>query len=546
MVNFIFVIGGVISGLGKGITTASLGKLLQYQGYTVTAIKIDPYLNQDAGTMRPTEHGEVWVTEDGGEIDQDLGNYERFLGVELHKKHNITNGKVYQSILEKERSGEFLGKTIVPIPHVTNEIKGMITSVAEENGADFVLIEIGGQVGDYENVLFLEAARQLKRDHSVMYILVGYLPVPQHLGEMKTKPMQHAINALGQHNLLPDLIIARSERAIDDVRKEKIANSCGIRTSQVIANPNVDNIYKIPAILSQQNVCQTVLNHFNLSYKQEPAGLKKWVKYVTEIPDFKTTVKVGVVGKYFDIGDFSLVDSYISVIEAIKHAAWNNKCQPEIIWIDSKKYEDHPETIKELDKLDCVIVPGGFGKSGIEGKIKTAQYCRENNIPYLGLCLGLQISVIEFARNVCGLKNANSEEFDPTSEHQVVGIIEEQKKVLAEKGYGGTMRLGGWPANLKPKSKVWESYNRQSSISERHRHRYEINPKYIPILEEKGFIFSGKNPTANIVEFGENPKCDFFVGTQAHPEFKSRPLAPAPLFDSLIKTTIAQRHKKLC
>ena len=543
--KFIFVIGGVLSGLGKGITTASIGKLLQYQGYSVTVLKIDPYLNQDAGTMRPTEHGEVWVTEDGGEIDQDLGNYERFLGNELHKNHNITSGKVYWSILTKEREGKYLGKTISPIPQVTDEIKKMITDVADEKKADFVLIEIGGQVGDYENVLFLEAARQMKRDYDVLYILVGYLPVPKHLGEMKTKPMQHAIKALGQHNILPNIVIARGEQTIDNIRKEKIANSCGLDTSQVIANPDVDNIYKIPKILDDQKVCQRILEQFNLKYAKTNDRFSKWKEYIQNIDNLKSTVKVGVIGKYFDTGDFSLVDSYISVIESIKHAAWHNNYKPEIIWIDSKKYEDNPSSIKELDNIDCVVVPGGFGKSGIEGKILAAKYCRENNIPYLGLCPGLQIGVIEFARNVCGLKDANSEEFNPKAEHIVVGIIEEQKKILADKGYGGTMRLGGWPAVLKPNTKVWELYGKQDQISERHRHRYEINPKYIEILEKNGFVFSGKNPTANIVEFGENPSCDFFVGTQAHPEFKSRPMKPAPLFNSLIKTGISKKQKKL-
>jgi CTP synthase len=542
--KFIFVIGGVISGLGKGITTASLGKLLQYQGYSVTAIKIDPYLNQDAGTMRPTEHGEVWVTEDGGEIDQDLGNYERFLGIELHKNHNITNGKVYWSILSKEREGKFLGKTISPIPHVTNEIKDMIETVATEDKTDFVLIEVGGQVGDYENVLFLEAARQMKITHPVLYVLVGYLPIPKHLGEMKTKPMQHAINALGQHNILPDIIVCRSEISVDDIRKEKIAKSCGMHTEAVIANPDVNNIYKIPLILDDQGVCQTVLEHFKVPHQKNCKGINDWRKFIDEVDDTKTKIRVGIVGKYFDIGDFSLADSYISVIESIKHAAWNNHCVPEIIWIDSKKYEEEPESIDELKSIDCIIVPGGFGKSGIEGKIMTAKYCRENNIPYLGLCLGLQIGVIEFARNVCGLKNANSEEFKET-EHPVVAIIEEQKKILAEKGYGGTMRLGGWPAVLKTDTQVWNLYNKQTEISERHRHRYEINPKYIEILEKNGFVFSGWNPNAKIMEFGENPACKFFIGTQAHPEFKSQPMKPAPLFDGLIKAALSTNQSEL-
>ena len=420
----------------------------------------------------------------------------------------------------------------------------MITDIAKEDNADFVLIEIGGQVGDYENVLFLEAARQMKTDFPVMYILVGYLPIPKHLGEMKTKPIQHAINALGQHNILPDLVVCRAEKIVDDVRRTKIAQSCGIKRSCVISNPDVDNIYKIPLILDDQNVCQNILESFGLKYNKHCEGLKNWRAFIQNI-NKNTKVKVGIIGKYFDIGDFNLVDSYISVIEAVKHAAWNNNCFAEIIWIDSKKYEDDPKSIKELDNMDCIIVPGGFGKSGIEGKISTAKYCRENNIPYLGLCLGLQISVIEFARNVCNLKNANSEEFNPETAHPVVAIINEQKKILKEKGYGATMRLGGWPAILKKGTKIYHLYSKQEQISERHRHRYEINPKYIETLEKYGFVFSGQNPEANIMEFGENPNCDYFVGTQAHPEFKSRPMKPAPLFDGLIKAALNKTQKKL-
>ena len=489
-------------------------------------------LNQDAGTMRPTEHGEVWVTEDGGEIDQDLGNYERFLDITIGKNHNITSGKVYWRVLNKERRGEYLGKTVQPIPQVTDEINKMVLEIAEEKKTDFVLVEVGGQIGDYENILFIEAARQLRFNHEVMFVHIGYLPIPKHLGEMKTKPLQHSIIALRGLGIIPDVVIGRAEKNMDDHRKMKIAYACGIPKKDVFSNPDVDFIYKIPMIFREQGLDLEVLKFFKLDANLD--GIKQWEEYVKKITGLTKKIKVGIVGKYFDIGDFNLVDSYISVLEAVKHAAWNNDVQPEIIWIDAKDFEDDKNNLEKLKGMDCVIVPGGFGKSGIEGKILTAEYCRKQNIPYLGLCLGLQIATIEFARNVCNINGATSEEFDKDAENPVIAIIKEQAEILKKKGYGGTMRLGGWKAILKEGSIVQKLYGK-NEVVERHRHRFEVNPKFISTLEENGLVFSGKGENGVLMEFLELPNHKFFVATQAHPEFTSRPMKPNPLFDGLIK-----------
>jgi len=532
--HYIFISGGVLSGLGKGITTASIGKLLQLRGFKVTAIKIDPYINFDAGTLRPTEHGEVWVTEDGGEIDQDLGHYERFLDVNIPKHNCITTGQVFQAVIEKERKGEYLGRTVQPIPHVTDEIKRRIREVAKESKPDFVLIEIGGTVGDYENVLFLETARQMKLDaNKVLYIHVVYLPVVKTLGEMKTKPTQHSVKALREIGIQPDFIIGRSEHPIDDVRKKKIALFCNVLEDDVISDPNVDNIYEVPLVFEKQDFCEKILRKFNIKTKKD---LKDWKKFIDKIRNIKKTVKIGIVGKYFDIGKFKLPDSYISVIEAIRHAAWHNNVKPEIEWIDSKTFEKNPKKLSILDKVDGVIVPGGFGMSGIEGKIVAIRYVREKKIPYLGLCLGMQLAVIEFARNVCRLKGAHTTEVDPKTPHPVIAFIPEQVKLIRESRYGATMRLGAYPAILKKGTTIRKLYEK-GKVFERHRHRYEVNPKYVEILEKNGLIFSGKSPDSILMEFMELPS-QTFIATQAHPEFKSRPMKPSPMFDGLIKSAI--------
>ncbi len=541
MVNYIVITGGVISGLGKGITTASIGKILQLHGYKVTAMKIDPYMNFDAGTLRPTEHGEVWVTEDGGEIDQDLGHYERFLDINIPKNHNITTGQVYSAVIEKERSGKYLGKTVQPIPHVTDEIKERIRKSVNEINWDFVLVEIGGTVGDYENVLFLEAVRQMKLEgDSVLYVHVTYVPVLDTLGEAKTKPTQHSVKLLREIGIQPDFIITRSEKPLDHVRREKIAMFCNVHEEDVISDSNIDNVYAVTLLFEQQGLCTKVLKKLNL--KKAHNYLEGWEKFIKKIRKLKNTVTIGIVGKYFDIGTSQLSDSYISVIEAVKHASWNNNLKPIIKWIDSKIFEKNPRKLSSLNKLDGIIVPGGFGLSGIEGKIQTICYAREHNIPYLGLCLGMQLAVVEFSRNVCNMEDAHSTEVDKKTSYPVIDFIPDQIKILQESRYGATMRLGAYPAILKKGSLINKLYG-QEKIFERHRHRYEVNPKYVDALEKCGIIFSGRSPDGVLMEFMELPNHPYFVGTQAHPEFKSRPMKPSPLFNGLIKA--AKKKKDL-
>jgi len=539
MVNYIIVTGGVVSGLGKGITTASIGKTLRLHGYKVTAMKIDPYINCDAGTLRPTEHGEVWVTEDGGEIDQDLGHYERFLDIEIPKHHNITSGQVYGAVIDKERKGKYLGKTVQPIPHVTDEIKKRIRRPSSEGNFDFVLVEIGGTVGDYENVLFLEAVRQMKlEDEKVVFVHVTYVPVLQALGEAKTKPTQHSVKRLREIGIQPDFIITRTDKPLDDVRREKIALFCNVHEDEVISDSNIDNVYAVPLLFEEQDLSKKILRKLGL--RKDLKELKAWENYINKVRKAEEKIKVGIVGKYFDIGSFKLSDSYISVIEAVKHAAWENDLSPEIHWIDSKVFEKHPEKLESLKELDSVIVPGGFGLSGIEGKIETIRYCRENDIPYLGLCLGMQLAVVEYARNVCRLEGAHTTEVDKNASNPVIDFIPSQVKILRESRYGATMRLGSYPALLKKGSIIQKLYER-NKVHERHRHRYEVNPKYVDLLEEKGLLFSGRSPDGILMEFMELPDHPYYVATQAHPEFKSRPMKPAPLFNGLIKAAVKKK-----
>lgn len=539
MANYIIVTGGVISGLGKGITTASIGKILQLHGYKVTAIKIDPYMNFDAGTLRPTEHGEVWVTEDGGEIDQDLGHYERFLDIDIPKHHNITTGQVYGAVIEKERQGKYLGKTVQPIPHVTDEIKERIRKPAKENNWDFVLVEIGGTVGDYENVLFLEAVRQMKlEDEKILYVHVTYVPVLDALGEAKTKPTQHSVKLLREIGIQPDFVITRSEKPLDDVRREKIALFCNMHQEDVISNSNVDNVYAVTLLFEKQDMCKKILKKLNL--RKEHNDFEGWEKFIKKIKTLKNPVLIGIVGKYFDIGTSQLSDSYISVIEAVKHAAWNNNLKPDIRWIDSKIFEKKPRKLAMLDKLDGIIVPGGFGSSGMEGKIETIRYAREHNIPYLGLCLGMQLAIVEYARNVCNMKDAHTTEVEKNTPYPVIDFIPDQVKIVQESRYGATMRLGAYPAVMKEGTTIQKLYG-ENKVIERHRHRYEVNPKYVEELEKCGLVFSGRSPDGVLMEFMELPNHLYFVGTQAHPEFKSRPMKPAPLFDGLIKAAKKRR-----
>ncbi len=538
---YIVITGGVVSGLGKGITTASIGKILQAKGFKVTAIKIDPYINYDAGTLRPTEHGEVWVTEDGGEIDQDLGHYERFLDTTLTKDHNITTGQVYYQVIMNERAGKYLGKTVETIPHVTDEVKRRIRKIAEKTKADFILVEIGGTVGEYQNLIYYEAMRQMKLEgEKVIFVHVTYMPVLKHLGEPKTKPTQHSVKELRALGIQPDFIVVRSEVPVDEPRRKKISLFCNVNEEDIISDPDVDLIYEIPLIFEEQDFGNKILKKVGLEPRE--SNLEEWEKFVNKLKNAKESVRVGIVGKYFATGGFKLPDAYISVIEAVRHACAFWGVKPEFAWIDAQEIERDPEKVKELNKCDGIIVPGGFGSTGAEGKILAIKFVRENKIPFLGLCFGLQLAVVEFARNVCGLKDANSTEINPNTPHPVIDILPEQKKLLKECKYGATMRLGAQPAILKEGSLVWKLYGKRKMVKERHRHRYEVNPAYHEILQKHGLIFSGISPDGRLVEFIELPNHPFFVATQAHPEFTSRPLRPNPLFVGFIKACIERKH----
>ncbi|MBI5332312.1 MAG: CTP synthase [Candidatus Aenigmarchaeota archaeon] len=534
--HLIFVTGGVVSGLGKGISTSSIAKVLKMKGFSATVMKIDPYINFDAGTLRPSEHGEVWVTEDGGETDQDLGNYERFTDTTLGKKHNVTTGQVFSTVIERERKGEYLGKTVQPIPHITDEIKKRIIDVADSTKADFVLIEIGGVVGDYENILFLETARQMKLENiPVVFVHVAYLPFLEKLGEIKSKPVQHSTRELLSLGIQPDFIICRSAMPIDDVRKEKIGLFCNIAKQNIIDNPDIGNIYELPLFFEEQDFGNKILKKFNIDAK--PSDDIEWKNFVNILNNVDKTIKIGIVGKYFDIGGYKLLDSYVSVIEAVRHACAENQVSPDIRWIDSKDFEKYPSRLDDLKQLDGIIIPGGFGGSGVEGKISAIQYARENNIPYLGLCYGMQLAVIEFARNVCKLENAHSTEILPDCKNPVVDILPWQKEIIAKQNYGATMRLGGQIVKIKPGTLAYATYNK-GNVIERFRHRYEINPDYVNILEKYGLIFSGSTPDETIKQIAELPGHKFFIASQFHPEFTSRPLKPNPLFDGFVKACI--------
>jgi len=530
-----------MSGVGKGVATASIGKILQSKGYKITAIKIDPYINVDAGTMNPVEHGEVFVTADGVECDQDVGNYERFLDITLTTDNYLTTGRVYQAVINRERNLEYNGRCVEVVPDIPNEVISRIKNAAKKTKADIVMIEIGGTVGEYQNMLFLEAARMMKLQHpkDVIFVMVSYLPVPQ-IGEMKTKPTQHAVKSLNMAGIQPDLILARGPEPLDEPRKRKISIFCSVAPQDVISAPDIASIYEIPLNFEKENLGNRILKKLGLRPKKQ--NLRDWAKLVKTAKEAKKPVKIGVVGKYFETGKFTLMDSYISVIEAIKHAAWFFNRKPEIHWLSAEKYEIDPVALRELKKYDGVIVPGGFGNRGIEGKIKTIEYCRKQKIPFLGLCLGMQMATIEFARHICGLKDANSTEFNKKSKAPVIDVMPEQKALLREKRYGATMRLGEYKCALLPNTRAFRAYT-MNSTSERHRHRYELNNAYKNALEAKGLVISGINPERGLAEIIELKNHPFFVACQFHPEFKSRPLKPHPLFREFIRASIKTKAK---
>jgi CTP synthase len=544
MTKYVVVVGGVISGVGKGVTTAALGKIVKEHGYSTTLIKIDPYINVDAGTLRPTEHGEVWVTDDGGEIDQDLGTYERFLDQDIPKQNNITTGQIYKAVIDRERRGEYLGQTVQFIPHITNEIIARIKQAAQ--GYDIAIVEIGGIVGDYENKPFLFAVRALERqlgaDH-VAYILVTYLPIPSHIDEMKIRPARQSIRQLNEDGISPDFIICRSKYAIDEVRKQKIEMYANIASDHIIAAPDVDTIYRIPLDLEAENMGHKVFKKLGLTSKKQP-DWSTWQRLVTAIKEPQERIHVAIVGKYFDSGDFSLTDSYLSIYQALMHAGAQCNTGVKISWIDAKRFETHPASLTELNAYDGVIIPGGFGKSGVEGKIAAIEYVRTHNIPYLGLCYGMQLAAVEYARNVCGLREAHTTEVDEHTQYPIVAILDDQKAVLDKQNYGGTMRLGSYDAMVQRGSRVHALYlaaqrvEAHGAVRERHRHRYEMNPQFVPVLESAGLHFSGYYERADgtrLMEFLEVPTHPFFVATQAHPEFKSRLGNPNPLFYGFVQ-----------
>ena len=530
--KFIFIMGGVLSGLGKGIVTSSIAKILQSEGYNVTCVKIDPYLNLDAGTMRPTEHGEVWVTEDGGEIDQDLGNYERFLGKNIPKSHNITTGQIYKEVIERERRLEYGGRDVELIPDIINEIKDRIKAV--EGSHDFVLVEVGGTSGDMENLPFLHAIREIGRERQAIYILVSYLPFLRNVGELKTKPTQHAAMNLRSVGIFPDFIITRSEISIDEPRKWILSQRCFIDKENIIDDPDKDTIYEVPILFEEQELGHKILRRFKIE-KEIHHNMAKWKELVHSLKNSKKEIKIGIVGKYISHGCSDHCDVYLSVLEAVKHACAHAKVKPNIKQIPSPLIEEKGTDM--LKEFDGIIIPGGFGSTGVEGKIAAIRYCRENNVPFLGLCYGMQLATVEYARDVCALVDAHSTEIDPKTPHPVIDILPEQKVILKDKKYGATMRLGAYPALLKEGSKVAQLYG-TLEVSERHRHRYEVNPDYITLLEENGLVFSGTSPDRRLMEFLELPELKFFVATQAHPEFKSRFESPAPLFLGFIKACI--------
>jgi CTP synthase len=535
MAYYIFVGGGVMSSVGKGAATASIGKILQGRGFKVSAIKIDPYINVDAGTMNPIEHGETFVTNDGTECDQDVGNYERFLNIELSTDNYMTTGRVYQTVIQKERNLEFNGRCVEVVPDIPNEVISRIEKVAKKDKADFVMIEIGGTVGEYQNLLFLEAARMMKLKYpkKVLFALVTYLPTIKTIGEMKTKPSQTSARLLNEAGIQPDFILGRASVSLDEPRKRKISVFCNLDTKDVISAPDADSIYEIPFNFEKEGLGDRILKKLKLRSKTH--DMKEWDKMVKTIKKEKDDVKIGIVGKYFESGEFSLTDSYISVIEAVKHAAWANNKNPDIHWLSAQKFETGDKAeLNKLKEYDGIIVPGGFGTRGTEGKIKVIEYCRKNKIPFLGLCLGLQLATIEFARNVCGIKDATSREFDAKAKNPVIDLMEEQKDLMKKHNYGGTMRLGSWDCKVNKGTNSYKAY-KSELISERHRHRYEINNNYRDLLVSKGLVIGGINEKKDLVEIVELKGHPFFVGVQFHPELKSRPLAPHPLFKEFIK-----------
>lgn len=536
--KYIFVTGGVVSSLGKGITAASLGRLLKSRGYRVTIQKFDPYINIDPGTMSPYQHGEVFVTDDGAETDLDLGHYERFIDINLSKNSNTTTGKIYQSVINKERRGDYLGGTVQVIPHITNEIKERVFRVGQQDNADFVITEIGGTVGDIESLPFLEAIRQVKKDvgkNDVLYIHVTLVPYISAAGELKTKPTQHSVKELRSIGISPDIIVCRSEKPISKEMREKMAMFCDVDPDAVIQNLTARSIYEVPMLMEEQGLDTIVLR--KLAMEDKPKDMQGWHDMVASIlKKYDKKVTIAVVGKYV-----ALQDAYISITESLRHAAVANEAELDIHWVNAEEIEaDDTDMAKVMAGVDGILVPGGFGNRGIEGKIKAIQYAREHKIPFFGICLGMQCAVIEFARHVCGMADANSSEFNPNSTHPVIDLMPEQLDV---EDLGGTMRLGLYPCKVYPDTLTSKAYNAEL-IYERHRHRYEFNNAFREEIVGKGLVLGGTLPNGRLVEIVELPESEhpWFLGAQFHPEFKSRPTNPHPLFRDFVGAAV-KHHK---
>ena len=533
MTKYIFITGGVVSSLGKGIIGASLGKLLRSKGFSVAIQKFDPYINVDPGTMSPFQHGEVFVTNDGAETDLDLGHYERFIDSNFSQLSSVTSGSVYQTVINKERRGDYLGGTVQVIPHITNEIKSRIVKAQKQFKPDFQIIEIGGTIGDIEGLPFIESIRQFKAEAGIgnaINIHCTLLPFLSTSGELKTKPSQHSVNVLRSHGLNPEILVCRTAKPIPKTEKEKLALFCSVAKEAIIECRDMKSIYEVPLFLEEQNFANVVLKLLQMPEKE--SNLDSWKALVNRINHPNKTLKIAIAGKYT-----KLSDAYISVVESIKHAGYEHSAKIEIKWINSEDCVDIKVCKEQMKDVDGVVIPGGFGIRGVEGKLNVIKYARENNLPFLGICLGMQCCVTEFARNVVGLKDANSTEFNENTPYPVVDLMIEQKDV---KGYGGTMRLGAYDCHLKKGTKVHEYYG-ATKISERHRHRYEVNTDYIEQLKKAGLVFSGMSPDGMLSEIVELPYLDWFVACQFHPEFKSRPERPHPLFRGLIDAVIKQK-----
>ncbi len=520
--KYIVVTGGVLSGLGKGVTTASIGRILKDGGYSVIPIKIDGYVNVDPGTMNPYEHGEVYVLDDGSETDLDLGHYERFLNTNLTGESNITTGRIYETVIEKERHGDYLGKTVQMIPHITEEIKSRLSRLK----ADVVLIEVGGTIGDIENMIFIEALRQMSRvpENDFLFIHLSYVPIIVS-GEQKTKPTQHSVKELQSLGIQPDIIIGRCNKELDDKTKKKIALFCGVGIEDVLSDPDLNEIYDLPLLFKKQNLDSIIIKKIDLNRKA--AYTFKWGNLTDKLHKYQHEITIGIVGKYT-----ALADAYLSIKEAFKHAGITSSCKVNLKWLESDGI-----TSNDLQSVEGILIPGGFGPRGSEGKINAIKYAREHNVPFLGICFGFQLAVVEFARNVCKLENANTTEANPDTPHPVIDLIPEQKEIYKK---GGTMRLGAYPCIIKPNTLTYSLY-KEEKIFERHRHRWEVNPRYIKILEENGLVFSGKYPDRDLMEILELPSHPYFIASQFHPEFKSRIEKPAPLFIGLVKAALRRK-----